>query len=105
MGRREGLCDYIGNQHSSLFQSQGVQRLNEIMNVLQRKVSLMMNDTLLAAYSEEITTTPNGIGGLKAPGPDGMSAIFFKKFWDLIGPRVKNDVIQVLNRVKVHLDS
>jgi hypothetical protein len=65
MGRREGLCDYIGNQHSSLFQSQGVQRLDEIMNVLQRKVSPMMNDTLLAAYSEEITTTPNGIGVLK----------------------------------------
>jgi hypothetical protein len=92
------LCDYIGNQYSSLFQSQGVQRLDEIMNAVQRKVSPTMNDSLLAAYTEEeITTVLNGIGDLKAPSPDGMPAIFFKKLWDLIGPRVKNEVIQVLN--------
>jgi hypothetical protein len=68
------------------------------MNAVQRKVSPTMNDSLLAAYTEEeITTVLNGIGDLKAPSPDGMPAIFFKKLWDLIGPRVKNEVIQVLN--------
>jgi hypothetical protein len=39
----------------------------------------------------------NGIGDLKALGPDGMPAIFFKKFWELIGNRVKSEVLQVLN--------
>jgi hypothetical protein len=81
------LCDYIRNQYSSLFQSEGVQMLDEIMNAVQRKVSPMMNDSLLATYTEEeITMSLNGIGDLKAPSPDGMSAIFFKKIWDLIGP-------------------
>jgi hypothetical protein len=72
--------------------------LDEIMNAVQRKVSPMMNDSLLATYTEEeITMSLNGIGDLKAPSLDGMSAIFFKKIWDLIGPRAKNEIIQVLN--------
>jgi hypothetical protein len=40
-----------------------------------------MNETLLSEYrEEEVLTALNGIGDLKAPGPDGMPAIFFKKF-------------------------
>jgi hypothetical protein len=72
--------------------------LDEIMSVVQKKVSPMMNESLLAEYTEdEITVALDGIGDLKAPGPDGMPTIFFKNSWDLIGPRVKNEVIQVLN--------
>jgi hypothetical protein len=53
-----------------------------------------MNQALLADYTdEEITSALHGIGDLKAPGPDGMPAIFFKKFWDLVGERVKNEVL------------
>jgi hypothetical protein len=54
-----------------------------------------MNQALLADYTdEEITSALHGIGDLKAPCPDGMPAIFFKKFWDLVGERVKNEVLQ-----------
>jgi hypothetical protein len=57
-----------------------------------------MNEFLIADFTEEdVTAALNGIGDIRAPGPDGMPAIFFKKYWELIGSRVKNEVLYVLN--------
>ena len=33
----------------------------------------------------------------KAPGPDGMSVVFYKKFWELVGMKVQEEVLGVLN--------
>jgi hypothetical protein len=58
----------------------------------------IMNDLLTADFTEEeINIALNSIGDLKAPGPDGMPAIFFKKFWALVGDRVKQEVLHFLN--------
>lgn len=57
-----------------------------------------MNSSLNAPYTEEeIVEALRGIGDLKTLGPDGMPAIFFKKFWETIGDRVKQEVMSVLN--------
>jgi hypothetical protein len=37
------------------------------------------------------------MGDLKAPGPDGMPAIFFKRFWDLVGGKVQQEILGILN--------
>jgi hypothetical protein len=37
------------------------------------------------------------IRDLKAPGADGIMAVFYKRFWGLIGNRVKGEVLGVLN--------
>jgi len=39
----------------------------------------------------------DSIGDLKAPGPDGMPAVFYKQFWDVIGEKVTKEVLDVLN--------
>ncbi|KAJ1295804.1 hypothetical protein BS78_01G250800 [Paspalum vaginatum] len=63
-----------------------------------RRVTLEMNDSLLAPFSgEEVWAALESIGDLKAPGPDGMLSIFYKRFWGLMGDKVKEEVLEVLN--------
>jgi hypothetical protein len=57
-----------------------------------------MNTELMKEYSdEEIKYALDGMGGLKAPGPDGMPALFYKRYWDVVG----NDEVRA---VKVRLN-
>ena len=40
----------------------------------------------------------------KASGPDGMSLIFFQKYWDIVGLSVVNSVLQTLRTEVMHDD-
>lgn len=98
----KNLRDYVAAQYKELFTSQGVNRLQEIMDKVQPRLTPLMNESLCAPYTdEEILEALKGIGDLKAPGPDGMPAIFFKKFWDTVGERVKEEVKEVLNGANI----
>lgn len=57
-----------------------------------------MNDFFLAPFGEEeVSVALNSIGDLKAPEPDGMPSIFYKRFWDIVGNKVCDEVLQILN--------
>ena len=57
-----------------------------------------MHSILNAKFTrEEIKATLDHIGDLKAPGPDGMPSIVFKRHWDLMGDKVVEEVMDVLN--------
>lgn len=36
------------------------------------------------------------IGNLKAPGPDGMPTLFYKEYWEIMGDKIVDEVLQVL---------
>jgi hypothetical protein len=56
-----------------------------------------MNDLLTSEFTrEEVKAALDGMGDLKAPGADGMLAIFYKKFWSLVGDQVVSEVLQEL---------
>jgi hypothetical protein len=61
-------------------------------------VTPKMNASLRSEYTtSEIKEALDGISDLKAPGPDGMPTIFFKKFWETVGGMVQEEVVNVLN--------
>jgi len=94
----EQLKNFITNQYQSLFMSHVDSSFDEVLNCVHPRVSPEMNEALLAPFSgEEIWNALVSIGDLKAPGADGMPSIFYKKFWSLIGERVKKEVLYVLN--------
>ena len=91
------MKNFITNQYQSLFMSHADSSFDEVLNCVHPGVSPEMNEALLAPFSgEEIWNALVSIGDLKAPGADGMPSIFYKKFWSLIGERVKK-VLDVLN--------
>jgi hypothetical protein len=56
-----------------------------------------MNEHLMAEFTrEEIKEALDSIGDLKAPGVDGMPAIFYKKIRGTVGDTVVHEVLSVL---------
>ena len=41
------------------------------------------------------------IGDLKAPGLDGLHAIFYKRFWHMLGDDLVQEVLQAINSAYV----
>ena len=57
-----------------------------------------MNESLSCAFTkEEMATALKQIHPTKAPRPDGMSAIFYQKYWSMVGNNITNMVLNILN--------
>ena len=55
-----------------------------------------MNLELSKAFTREEVVSAQ-LHLTKSPGPDGMSALFFQKYWSIVGTNVSNMVLNVLN--------
>ena len=44
----------------------------------------------------EVKAALDHIGDLKAPGPDGMTSLFYKKYWHIMGDTIVDEVFSVL---------
>ena len=61
-------------------------------------VTSEMNSELSRAFTrEEVVCALKQLHPSKSPSPDGMLALFFQKYWSIIGTNVSNMVLNVLN--------
>ena len=68
------------------------------LRVIDRRVSDDTNDVLLKEFRvEEVRRALKQMHPTKSLGPDGMSPIFFQKYWDVMGPQVVDCVLNTLN--------
>ena len=80
-----------------LFTSSNSNNNDNITRHVHARVDRHMNELLSAEFTkEEVKAAIESIGDLKAPGPDGMSAIFFKRFWHIVGEKVTHEILQFL---------
>lgn len=94
--------DEIGDVFSSYFQSlfsvSGSMGLDACLELVQPRVTQVMNEKLLKPFSpEEVDTTLSQMQPLKAPGPDGFSVCFYQQHWAIVGDAVRRMVLNFLN--------
>jgi hypothetical protein len=93
----EGLKALVTNYFSSLFTPMAGVDVERVLETVTPRVTNQMNALLTAEYTEdEIKRALDDMGDLKAPGADGMPAIFYKRFWGIVGDTVVKEVLHVL---------
>ena len=72
--------------------------IDQVVQLVEPKVTRAMNNILLLPYTaEEVRTALFQMNPSKAPGPDGMNAFFFHKFWHIVSPDIIKAILDFLN--------
>lgn len=88
------IIDYFKN----LFTSSNSRGSLDFLEPLSSRVTSQMNGDLSMAYSEdEVKAALQQMNPTNAPGPDGMSPIFFQKYWHVVGELVTSAALDALN--------
>ena len=72
--------------------------ISEVTNSIPTRVTEEMNQNLVREFTkEEVEAAFHQMHPTIALGPDGMLAIFYQKYWDIVGNDVTSMVLNVLN--------
>ncbi|KAA3469397.1 reverse transcriptase [Gossypium australe] len=70
---------------------------HRLLDLVEERVTPAMNDELLKPFLEdEIWQAVKSMAPIKAPGIDGFPALFFQKYWDVIGSDISRYCLAVL---------
>ena len=92
------MKDHITKYFKKLFTSEIEQPNQDVLSLVKRRVSTEMNNALLSPYTaDDVRKALFDIGDLKAPGPDGLHAILYKRFWPMLGDDLIEEVLKAVN--------
>ena len=90
--------EIVVEYYNNLFTSSSPSDFSELLQAIQPKVTLLMNQMLLKPFKgEEVRVALKQMYPLKAPGLDGMPPLFFQHFQSTCGEVVTNTVLNFLN--------
>ena len=96
------LNNHILNYLTQLFSSEMQHTDPSILEKVQREVTEQMNNFLLAPFTaNDVREAVWSIGDVKAPVPDGLHMMFFKRYWHLIGEDITKEVLSAINSRKI----
>jgi hypothetical protein len=98
----DNLNPIILKYFSNLFSTENTAVDADFLEKVSPKVTEVMNNDLIAPFTpEDVKKAVFSIGDLKAPGPDGLHALFYKKFWHLVGQDITVVVLKAINEKEI----
>ena len=86
---REEIQNYFNENFKSLYQSECNDVPEDLENLIEPCISMEENEELCRVPSrEEIRKVVFKMKSLKAPGPDGFPALFYKHYWETVGDQI-----------------
>ena len=96
----ESISNTFINYYQELFMSFQPSNLDAAVVDIPRTITEEVNAWLEAKYiREEVEWALKQMEPLKAPGPNGLSSLFFQKYWQDVGDDVSQAVLHYLNIV------
>ena len=90
---QEGIENIILEYFTKMYRSDNPSNFDASLGAITKRVTQEMNEELVAEFkAEEVWQALQQMHPTKAPGPDGMSPIFYQKYWDIVGHDVVNCV-------------
>ena len=81
-----------------LYMTSNPDKILEVVEAIDPKVSAEMNQSLIKQFSrDEVEVALKQMHSSKSPSPDGMPALFYQKYWDIVGSDVVSMVLNALN--------
>jgi len=72
--------------------------MEEILKNISPRIDKKMNDYLTKKFtSQEIEEAINQMAPSKAPGPNGFPALFYQRYWEIVGPNTVSNCLEILN--------
>ena len=95
----EGLVAIATSYFRQIFESSNPEEIEEALSEVSTTITGSINNDLVAPVTEwEVKLALFAMHPEKAPDPDGMTALFYQKFWDI----VKEDLTHMVNQFLFH---
>ena len=105
MEELEELVEVALDYFDTLFHARTGDQMEECLDVVPNMVIEEMYEVFSGEFTiDEVKVALFQMGPTKAPGPDDMNAIFYQKFWYIVGDDVVIAVLDFLNNGNMLLE-